>query len=111
EDSHGRTLWALGAVVSRTPSKKTLAGQLFRDALPAVRDFTSPRACAFALLGIGEYMRAFGGDREVEGLQRLLAAQLLARFASKLDSPWPWCEASLTYDNARLAQALIVSGR
>ena len=111
EDSHGRTLWSLGAVVGRAPGNETLAGQLFRDALPPVRDFNSPRACAFALLGIGEYMQAFEGDREVEGLQRLLAGQLLARFSRNFDQAWPWCEASLTYDNARLAQALIVSGQ
>ena len=111
EDSHGRTLWALGAVVGHAPNKKTLASQLFRDALPAVRDFKSPRACSFALLGIGAYMQAFEGDREVEGIQSLLAGQLLARFSRNFDQAWPWCEASLTYDNARLAQALIVSGQ
>lgn len=113
EDSHGRTVWALGAVVGRAsePGRKSLAGQLFREALPAIRTFTSPRACAFGLLGIGEYMKAFEGDREVEGLQRSLAYQLLSRFPRTFDKVWPWCEEHLTYDNARLPQALLVSGR
>lgn len=113
EDSHGRTVWALGAVVGRAtePGRRNLARQLFRDALPVIRNFTSPRACAFGLLGIAEYMRAFEGDREIEGLQRSLAFQLLARFTRNIDKVWPWCEEGLTYDNARLPQALIVSGR
>jgi len=112
EDSHGRTLWALGTVVGRAaePGRKSLAGHLFHAALPAIRSFTSPRALAFSLLGIGEYLRAFEGDREVENLQRVLSRQLLARFPRGLEQAWPWCEDSLTYDNARLPQALIVSG-
>lgn len=113
EDSHGRTLWALGTVVGRTndPGARGLAGQLFHNALPVVVDFSSPRAIAFALLGIAEYLRAFEGDREVEKLQRLLSNQILVRFPRNSAQSWPWCEESLTYDNARLPQALIVSGR
>ena len=60
EDSHGRALWALGTVVGRSgdPGKQSLGGDLFHAALPAVATFTSPRAWAFALLGIDEYLRA-----------------------------------------------------
>src|SRR5690606_10161285 len=60
EYSHGRTLWALGTVIgqAREPGRKSLAGQLFHDALHAVSDFSSPRAWAFTLLGIFEYMKA-----------------------------------------------------
>lgn len=113
EDSHGRTLWALGTVVGRAnePGRTSLAGQLFHNALPVVKEFSSPRASAFSLLGIAEYLRAFEGDREVENLQRLLSEKLLSRFSRNFDQPWPWCEDGLYYDNARLPQALIVSGR
>lgn len=113
EDSHGRALWALGAVVGRAhePGRTSLAGQLFHDALPPLREFTSPRALAFGLLGIRDYLKAFSGDREVEGLQRTLARHLLSRFPRSFDGVWPWCEDGLTYDNARIPQALIASGR
>lgn len=113
EDSHGRTLWALGSVVGRAtePGRRGLAGQLFHRALPVVREFSSPRAAAFSLLGIAEYLKAFEGDREVENLQRQVVEKLVARFSRNFDQPWPWCEDGLFYDNARLPQALIVSGR
>jgi len=112
EDSHGRALWALGTVVGRSndPGRQSLGGQLFHAALPTVLSFTSPRAWAFALLGIDEYLRAFKGDSSVQSLRRLLAEKLLDIFRRTSRRDWPWFEEKLTYCNARLSQALIVSG-
>jgi glycosyltransferase involved in cell wall biosynthesis len=112
EDSQGRALWALGAVVgrSREPGCKSLGSELFHVALPAVKELESSRAWAFALLGIHEYLRAFRGESGVEVLQKQLSEQLLSRFESNGGGDWPWCEGVLAYDNARLPQALIVSG-
>ena len=39
-----------------------MAGQLFAQALPPVTEFTSPRAWAFGLIGIHEYLRRLSGD-------------------------------------------------
>ena len=75
DDSHGRAIWALGTVVGRSadPARQSLAGHLFHAGLPAVAGLTSPRAWAFALLGIDEYMRAFRGDSSVDSLRKALA--------------------------------------
>lgn len=112
EDSHGRALWALGAVVGRAsdPGRHSLAGDLFHAARPAVTTFSSPRAWAYALLGIDEYLRAFQGDSTVSGLRAELAERLLGLFERTSRADWPWFEESVTYCNARLPQALIVSG-
>ena len=112
EDSHGRALWALGAVVGRAsdPGRHSLAGDLFHAAMPIVTTFSSPRAWAYALLGIDEYLRAFSGDSSVESLRAELANRLLALFQRTSRTDWPWFEPSVTYCNARLSQALIVSG-
>ncbi len=112
EDSHGRAIWALGAVLGRSdaPGTRSLAGDLFHDALPAVPDFGSPRAWAYALLGIDYYLGAFRGDRSVEALRSLLAERLLALLERTSGSDWCWFEDRLTYANARLCEALIVSG-
>jgi glycosyltransferase involved in cell wall biosynthesis len=112
EDSHGRALWALGAVVGRAddPGRQSLAGDLFHAAIPAATTFTSPRAWAYGLLGIEEYLRAFQGDSAVAALRTELADRLLGLFQRTSGPDWPWFEDSVTYSNARLSQALIVSG-
>ena len=111
EDSHGRALWALGTSVghARSPSRRSLVDGLFHAALPAARGFTSPRAWAFTLLGIDEYLNAFQGDSEVQTVRNELAWRLVALLPRSPTSAWPWFEDSITYENARLCQALIAS--
>ncbi len=67
EDCHARALWALGLGVGRSPHRsfQAMAGQLFAEALPAVTEFSSPRAWAFSLIGIHEYLGRLSGDRAV----------------------------------------------
>lgn len=112
QDSHGRALWALGAVVGRAhdPGRHSLAGDLFHTAMPATSTFTSPRAWAYVLLGIDEYCRAFQGDSAIEARGIELADRLLGLFQRTSRPDWPWFEDSVTYCNGRLSQALIVSG-
>ena len=112
EDSHGRTLWALGvtAARSRDPGRQALAGHLFHAGLPAAREFGSPRAWAFALLGIHGYLSAFPGEPKVRQMEALLAARLHGLFLRNRGRDWCWFEDRLTYSNARLAQALIRCG-
>lgn len=112
DDSHGRAIWALGAVVghSSDPGRQTLGGDLFHQALPAVTSIESPRGWAFSLLGINEYLRAFEGDSGVEAVRKLLSERLFGLLESNRARDWPWYEEKVTYDNARLPQALIVSG-
>jgi glycosyltransferase involved in cell wall biosynthesis len=112
EDSHGRALWALGAIIGRSgdPGRRSLAIDLFHAAIPAVTTFTSPRAWAYALLGLDEYLRAFQGDSMAEARREELAYRLLGLFQRTSRPDWPWFEESVTYSNGRLSQALIVSG-
>ncbi|HWH68412.1 MAG TPA: glycosyltransferase, partial [Candidatus Sulfotelmatobacter sp.] len=112
EDCHGRALWALGLGVGRSPyrSFQAMAGQLFAQALPAVTGFTSPRAWAFALIGIDEYLRRLSGDRLVQQTRETLTARLMELFQTAAQPDWPWFEESLSYDNAKLPHALILSG-
>jgi glycosyltransferase involved in cell wall biosynthesis len=112
EDSHGRALWALGTVVGRSsdPGRRSLSGVLFHVAFEAVAAFTSPRAWAFALLGIEEYLRAFQGDSGVQAMRAVLAERLLDLFRRSSAADWPWFEDRLTYCGARMSQALLLSG-
>jgi glycosyltransferase involved in cell wall biosynthesis len=113
EDSHGRALWALGLGVGRSPyrSFQVMSGQVFAEALPAALEFTSPRAWAFSLLGIHEYLRRLSGDRLAQQIRETLTARLMELFDRTAGTDWPWFEDILTYDNAKLAHALIQSGQ
>jgi glycosyltransferase involved in cell wall biosynthesis len=113
EDCHGRAIWALGTAVGRSPhwSSQMMAERLFARALPAVTGFTSPRAWAFSLIGIHEYLRRLKGDRLAKDVREELTGRLAAIFDQVAEPGWTWFENSLTYDNAKLAHALIVSGR
>ena len=113
EDCHARALWALGVGVGRSPHRsfQIMAGQLFARALPVVTEFTSPRAWAFCLIGIHEYLRRLSGDRSVSQIREALIARLMDIFDRASHPDWPWFEEELSYDNAKLAHALILSGR
>src|SRR5436190_17541238 len=113
EDCQGRALWALGIGVGRSPyrSFQMMAGQLFAQALPALTGFTSPRAWAFGLIGINEYLRRLSGDSLVNQTRETLIFRLMERFEASSHEDWQWFEEELSYDNAKLAHALIVSGQ
>src|ERR1700722_1779335 len=82
EDSHARALWAAGTALGRSQNEgyRNLCGLLFQRGLPTVEKFSSPRAWAFALLAIHEYLRAFSGDRNANQLREVLTDRLSALF-------------------------------
>lgn len=112
DDSHGRTIWALGTVLgkSKTPSLQSIAGRLFEKALPAIVGMTSPRAWSFAIMGINEYSQRFAGDSKVSHVRLQLAERLLTLYQNNRTDDWRWFENSLSYCNATLSQALLICG-
>ncbi|MGE5374593.1 MAG: glycosyltransferase [Bacteroidota bacterium] len=113
DDSHGRALWALGTMLGRSssPALHSMAGRVFEQSLPAIRDTTSPRAWAFALIGIHEYLRRFAGDRMVSQVREELGGRLLTLYESHRLDEWRWYEDGLTYCNAVLPHALLMCGQ
>lgn len=112
EDSHGRTLWALGVCArsDASPSRRRWAAALFSEALPTAEAFSSPRAWAFTLLGLDAYCAAMSGASEAARIRMVLAERLMAAFAGVQSETWTWFEEGLAYDNARLPHALILTG-
>ncbi len=113
EDCQGHALWALGLCVSQTghASFQMLAAQLFEQALPVAAEFVSPRAWAFTLIGIDEYLRRFGGDRRASQIREALMAKLTQRYADAATDDWHWFEEVVSYVNAKLPHAMILNGR
>jgi len=112
EDSHGRTLWALGECARQdaNPSRRRWATALFAQALPAAAAFHSPRASAFTLLGLDGYCAMVPDDLHAQEIRRSLADRLMSALAAVETPDWSWFEDGLAYDNARLPQALMVTG-
>ena len=113
DDSHGRALLALGTVLnhSNTPAINSMAGWLFEQTLPAILSTTSPRAWAFALIGINEYSQKFEGDRRAGSVRDELAGRLLTLYENNRSEGWHWYEKELSYCNATLPHALITCGK
>jgi glycosyltransferase involved in cell wall biosynthesis len=112
EDSHGRALWAVGEYArdARTSSARRWAAGLFAEALATVESFTSPRTWSFTLLGLDAYCSVAGEDSNARRMRQVLADRLMGLLDDCESSDWVWFEDSLAYDNARLPQALIVTG-
>ena len=112
EDSHGRTLWALGECArgDASASRRRWATALFAEALPSAETFSSPRAWAFTLLGLDAYCAVTAKDQFAKRIRQLFAEKLMSILSAVETKDWVWFEEGLSYDNARLSQALIVTG-
>lgn len=112
EDSHGRTLWALGACsrYDDDPQRAAWAAQMFAEGLPIVETFTSPRAWAFTLLGLDDYCAAVPADSGAAKMRDHLVRRLEDLFLATETPGWVWFEDGLAYENARLCEALIRTG-
>lgn len=112
EDSHARALWAVGTALGRSKNEghRNLCALLFQRGLPPVARFSSPRAWAFALIAIHEYLRTLSGDRVAAQMRDSLTAMLVGLFQANASPGWTWFERIATYDNAKLCHALILSG-
>ncbi len=113
EDSQGRALWALGTVIGSEPYSPLcdVAMGVFKKTVNNLLEFSAPRSWAFGLIGIQNYLKRFGGDREVCGIQKRVAVLLLREYENNASSKWPWINDQLTYDNGKIPQALIASGQ
>ncbi len=111
EDSHGRVLWAMGLHLAALPARERPLGQVmvFVEGLMQMRDFSSPRAWAFALLAIGHFS-AIGMARPfLQEIRKELADRLVRLYRSQAAANWHWVEDVVTYDNAKLPEALLMS--
>lgn len=112
-DSVGRATWALGTCVGRSRRRdlQFWGVRLFEAALTAAAETSSPRAWAFAVIGIHEYFRRLSGDRMANQWRETLTNRLIELYENSSSDDWHWFEPKASYDNAKLSHALILSGR
>jgi glycosyltransferase involved in cell wall biosynthesis len=113
EDSHGRAIWALGTCIGRSGNEgfSQMAAEIFEYALTPATSFSHPRSWAFALIGIEAYQRRFPGDRTARNIMEVLSTKLMTLYNENQSPEWKWFEPYLSYSNASIPRALIVSGR
>ncbi len=113
DDAQGRAIWGLGMAVALVKAESLVGAALniFEQALSMATGLRSPRAVAFALVGIHAYLRRFGGDSEARRVRASLADFLFGIYQAHATEDWPWIEDTVTYSNGKIPQALLLSGQ
>ncbi len=118
-DSQGRAAWSLGYASRHAPrsDQRRVAHDLLEQALAGLTELGGLphlRARAFTLFAVDEWLETPEQPGPPEA-----AAELFVRFAEDLQrafvrnagKDWPWWEDTVTYDNARLPEAMLRAGR
>jgi glycosyltransferase involved in cell wall biosynthesis len=113
EDCHGRVIWGLGEFVSgnSAPELRKIALSILDNSIESVRSFTSPRAWAYAILGMTQEGSPMSGDSAARDLCRELGDRLVTLYRMNASDDWKWFEQYVAYDNARISQAMLCAGR
>ena len=111
-DHVGRSVWALGDVLTTAwvPALVEPARRLLASLVRSLDRELSLRTAAYTALGLAR----LDADRLEHDAQLLLdrcVTQLETAYETASGEGWSWFEDSLSYDNARLPQALIIGGR
>ena len=107
EDAWGRSLWALGTAAARGPTAGIRAEARARFDVSARVGSPHPHSMAFAALGAAEVLEQWPGD---PGALSLLAVAGTVIGEVPADAAWPWPAPRLSYANAAIAEAVIVTG-
>ena len=111
-DHVGRSIWALGEILATAwiPARRAARrGDLLDRLVGRSTGEVSLRTAAYTVLGLSR----LDADRLEPAARRLLerfVEQLADAYERTATEDWSWFEDELSYDNARLSQALIIGG-
>ncbi len=109
DDSNGRTLWALGVLISYEQIlpiniiKK--AKKIFEKSLQWIDEVKSPRTISFVIKGLYNYNKIEKSD-EINDKIKSLADKLVFLYKKVSTKKWEWFENYLTYANSLLPEAM-----
>lgn len=112
EDSCGRAAMAvaIAAAEGADPLHQRWAHVLMSRILPHLETLTALRANAFVLLGLAALLPSDWRIDPVRALATRKLKDLMAPLQARRDQGLPWFEPWLSYDNARLPEALLRVG-
>jgi hypothetical protein len=107
-DHVGRSVWALGEILATAwiPAVVDPTRRLLERLVRALEGDVSLRTAAYAVLGLAR-LDPDRLDPQARRLLERLVDQLADAYRRNADDEWRWFENELTYDNARLPQALL----
>lgn len=116
-DYFGRSIWSLGYTVSYSQARGAVqsAYWMIEQSKKHFETLESLRATAFTLMGLchlattKESSWANINRQQVKKQAEVLADKLVESYRKNANEDWQWFEPYLTYENARLTQALLVS--
>lgn len=110
-DHVGRTVWALGEILATAwiPAVVEPTQRLLERLVAELGQELPLRTAAYTVLGLAP-LDSDRLDRRARRLLERLGDQLADAYRRNASDGWSWFEGALSYDNARLPQALIRGG-
>ena len=110
-DHVGRSIWALGDILATAwiPAVVRPARDLLDRLVGTLGDDVSLRTAAYAVLGLSRLDTDRLESAAHRQLERLVE-QLAGAYERTCSEDWCWFEDELSYDNARLSQAVLCGG-
>jgi hypothetical protein len=108
EDSFGRTIWALGYLISNAPNDafKQIGREIYSKSIQYFDKLESLRGISNTIIGIAYYLKDAQGDESQLQLLLNLTSKLVNAYQANRDENWHWFEDTMTYDNGILALAM-----
>jgi hypothetical protein len=112
EDSYGRGIWALGAVINSkrlSENTKNEARAILKRTINSANNLNSLRAISFTIIGLAHALTKENNKNQLEILKKL-SDKLVRKFNEQQkdsqDENWAWFENCLTYSNYKLSEAM-----
>jgi glycosyltransferase involved in cell wall biosynthesis len=108
EDSFGRTVWALGFLISNAPndSFKQIGREIYGRSVQYFDKLGSLRGIANIIIGIAYYLKDAQEDEPQLQLLLNLTSKLVDAYMANREDNWHWFEDTLSYDNGILPLAM-----
>ncbi|HEY5257661.1 MAG TPA: hypothetical protein VIJ12_04705 [Candidatus Baltobacteraceae bacterium] len=112
QDSIGRAIWSLGFGMrfAARQSWRRVCGRHLERALASIPSLTHQRAKMYAILGLSRAVVSGDAAPAATDSLRALADDLRAANVEYRTDGWDWFDETMTYDNARLPEALLRAG-
>jgi len=110
EDSYGRSLWAVGCVISSKiyENIKATAKFIFDNAIENYKKINSLRGKAFTIHGLYNYYTVYK-NKDIKEKVKYLADFLVRKYKQNKSEGWRWFENSVTYSNGIIPSSLFLA--